>query len=327
MQPDLVNRILITGGAGFIGSHLADALLRLGNYVVAVDNLETGTLANIVHLKDNPNFRFVEANILDGTALQPLVESVDYIFHLAASVGVELVLEKSLDTLKNNTFGTDIVLKLAQHCGNKKVVLTSTSEVYGNSVEIPFREDSALNIGPPHIARWGYAVSKLYDEFLAMSYYQEMGLPITICRLFNTVGPRQSGRYGMVLPRFVSQATLNVPITVYGDGLQTRCFTHVRDVADAMVRISHLSAAEGEIFNLGSQNEITIDDLANLVKKTLNSESDIVYVPYSEAYQNDFVDIRHRVPDISKIKTYIEYHPSPDLASIVLDIAKYSLDD
>ena len=312
---------LITGGAGFIGSHLADTLLHMGVRVVVVDNLDTGRLDNIRHLIGRPDFDFVQASILDEVSLEPLVRDADQIYHLAAAVGVRLVVERPLETLETNTRGTENILRLAHRYGGKKVVLASTSEVYGNSPDVPFREDSSLSIGPSSTVRWGYACSKLYDEFLALAYHQEMGLPVVILRLFNTVGPRQSGRYGMVVPRFVSQALEGSPITVYGDGMQTRCFTHVRDVVQAMVRIVQIPEAEGQVFNLGNDREITIRQLGELVRETLGSNSPIEYMPYSEAYGLDFEDVRHRVPDISKIQGYIDYHPTTDLAGIIQEIA------
>ena len=314
-------KALITGGAGFIGSHLAQGLLALGHQVVALDDLSTGRLSNIERLSVNPGFRFVNRSVLDEPALEPLVSDADLIYHLAAAVGVDYIMGHLTETLESNVRGTENVIRLAYDCGKKKVILASTSEVYGKSQAVPFKEDGDLLLGPTKIGRWGYACSKILDEFLALAYHKERGLPIVILRLFNTVGPRQSGRYGMVLPRFVSQALEGNPITVYGDGCQTRCFTFVGDAVDAIIKISQVSEAEGLVFNIGSNREVSINELASLVKETLSSTSPILHVPYAEAYGAEFEDVPRRVPEISRILRYIDFQPYTELGRIIGDLA------
>lgn len=316
-------KVLITGGAGFIGSHLAPAFLSLGHHVIALDNLSTGHLNNIRPLLPDPHFRLVEGDVLDKGILKPLIEEADLIYHLAAAVGVKFVVDHLIGTLETNVQGTENVLRLAYHCGGKQVVLASSSEVYGKSQKIPYKEDDDSVLGPTSIGRWGYACSKAMDEFLALAYHKEKGLPVVILRLFNTVGPRQTGRYGMVVPRFVSQALQGKPITVYGDGMQTRCFTFVSDVVKAMLDIVQVPAADGQAFNVGSDREITINQLAALVKETLTSTSPTVHVPYSEVYPSDFEDTYRRVPDISKIQKYIDYQPNTNLAQVIQEVAQY----
>ena len=318
--------ILITGGAGFIGSHLAEALLKLEHSVLALDNLSTGSLDNVSHLLGNSRFRFVSGSVRDEVCLEPLVQEADLVFHLAATVGVQIVVQHLVESLENNIRGTESVIKLAQRCGGKKVVMASSSEVYGKSPAMPWREDGDLALGPTSLGRWGYACSKMLDEFLALAYHKERGLPVVVLRLFNIVGPKQSGRYGMVVPRFVSQALEGEPITVYGDGQQTRCFTYVGDAVDAAIAVSQVPEAEGQVFNLGSDKEVTINDLAALVKDTLNSDSAVVHVPYAQAYGNDFEDVQRRVPDISKIQEYIDFHPGTDLGQIILEVADHMLE-
>ena len=312
----------ITGGAGFVGSHLADALLLDGNHVVALDNFSTGRRDNLSDAKRNPRFRLVEGSILDEHLVASIIEETDVIFHLAASVGVKFVLEHLVETLDTNARGTEVIVRLAQRGGGKKVVLTSTSEVYGKSPNLPHKEDDDLTIGPTTIGRWGYACSKMMDEHVALAYAKEYGLPVVVLRLFNTVGTRQSGRYGMVIPRFVSQALTGEPITVYGDGSQTRCFVQVDRVVRAMIDISRNPDAEGQVFNVGSNQEITIQELANSVKNTLGSTSPIAHVPYERAFGTDFEDIRKRVPDISKIQRQIDFDPTTDLTQLIQEIAK-----
>jgi UDP-glucose 4-epimerase len=320
-------KALITGGAGFIGSHLAQTLLGLGHHVIALDNLSTGHLNNIKPLLPDPHFRLVEGDVLDKGILKPLIEEADLLYHLAAAVGVKFVVDHLIGTLETNVQGTENVLRFAHHCRGKKVVLASTSEVYGKSQKIPYKEDDDSVLGPTSIGRWGYACSKALDEFLALAYHKEQGLPVVILRLFNTVGPRQAGRYGMVVPRFVSQAIQGKPITVYGDGMQTRCFTYVGDVVKAMIDIGQVAKAEGQVFNVGTDREVTINELAALVKETLKSTSPTVHIPYSEVYPSDFEDTYRRVPDISKIQEYIDYQPNTNLAQVIHEVAQYLQQD
>lgn len=313
--------ILITGGAGFIGSHLSDRLLADGNRVTALDNLATGNESNVAHLLPNPNFKLVRADILNPQELEEPVAGSDLIYHLAAAVGVRYVIDNPIATLETNTRGTANLLKAALDQGGKKVILASSSEVYGRSLNLPFREDDVLSIGPTNVPRWGYASSKMLDEFLALAYWKESGVPVVILRLFNTVGARQKGSYGMVLPRMVQQCISDQPVTVYGDGSQTRCFTYVGDVTQAMVDISKVPEAEGEVFNLGNDNEISINELADLIKASLNSSSTITHVSFDSVYGSDFQDIPRRVPDISKIKSYIQYDPRTELTLVISEIA------
>lgn len=314
-------KALITGGAGFIGSHLAEELLRRGQEVIAFDDLSTGNQSNIAHLLDRPGFSFQEANVLDSATLGLLIPEVDIVYHLAAAVGVKYILEHPVVTLETNVRGTENILRLAHQLGQKKVLLASTSEVYGKSTKLPFREEDDSVLGSTATARWGYACSKALDEFLALAYCREHGLPVVILRFFNTLGPRQVGRYGMVMPRFVSQALADEPITVYGDGEQRRSFTYVKDVVKAVADIAEVAAAEGQVFNVGNDQDISINDLAELVRQTLSSSSEIVHLPYSEVYGAGFEDTRLRLPDISKIQGIIDYHPHTDLAFIVREIA------
>jgi len=313
--------ILITGGAGFIGSHLALSLLDLGHGVEVLDDLSTGGSRNLKVLLDRPGFRWTKGSILDLQTLDPLIEKADIVYHLAAAVGVELVVDRLVRTLETNTSGSHNVIQSAHRHGGKKVILASSSEVYGNSNQIPYREDQDVVVGPTSVGRWGYACSKLLDEFLALAYHKEMGLPVVVLRLFNTVGPRQSGRYGMVVPRFVGQALKNKPITVYGNGDQSRCFTYVDDVVAAAIEIAQVSEAEGQVFNVGSSHETTINQLASMVKETLNSRSEIQHIPYAERYSEDFQDIRRRVPDISKIQQLVNFQPTADLPWIISQVA------
>jgi len=313
---------LITGGAGFIGSHLAEALAEAGHAVSIIDDLSTGRMANIEHLKNNPGFNVTIDTILNQTVLAPLVDSADVVFHLAAAVGVKLIVESPVNTIETNIAGTDIVLKLANE-HKKKVVVTSSSEVYGKNPKVPFREDSDIVLGRTDKGRWSYACSKAIDEFLAVAYWHEKKLPTIIIRLFNTVGPRQTGRYGMVLPTFVKQALLGHPMTVYGDGKQSRCFTYVEDVVQAILRLTEHPDAIGQVFNLGNTEEITIKDLANLIKEITNSPSDIVYIPYDQAYEEGFEDMKRRIPDLSKAKELIGFEPKVDLRGIIQQVIQY----
>lgn len=313
--------ILITGGAGFIGSHLADRLLASGHQVTALDNLATGSEGNLAHLLPNPDFQLVKADILNPEDLEGPVADSDLIYHLAAAVGVRYVIDNPIATLETNTRGTANVLKAARAQGGKKVVLASSSEVYGRSPKLPYREDDVLSLGPTSVPRWGYACSKMLDEFLALAYWKESGLPVVILRLFNTVGSRQKGSYGMVLPRMVEQCLSGKPVTVYGDGSQTRCFTYVGDITKAMADIVEVPEAEGQVFNLGNDNEIAINQLADLIRKSLNSSSTITHVPFESVYGPDFQDVPRRVPDISKIKRYIQYDPQTELTLVISEIA------
>ena len=313
--------ILITGGAGFIGSHLSDLLLASGHQVTAFDNLSTGNKSNIEHLLVNPDFQLVKGNILNSNDLRKPVAKADLVYHLAAAVGVRYVIDNPVATLETNTRGTANVLNAARDHGGKKVVLASSSEVYGRSPNLPYREDDVLSLGPTSVPRWGYACSKMLDEFLALAHSKESGLPVVTLRLFNTVGRRQQGSYGMVLPRMVEQCLGDQLITVYGDGSQTRCFAHVGDVTKALMDIAEVPEAEGQVFNLGNDAEITINDLAGLIKNSLNSGSIIQHVPFESVYGPDFQDIPRRVPDINKIKRYIDYDPRTDLRQVISELA------
>jgi UDP-glucose 4-epimerase len=313
-------RALITGGAGFVGSHLAEELLRNGYEVTILDDLSTGSVRNIYHLKHQPTFHYLIDSIMEKNVLAELVDDCDVVFHLAAAVGVRLIVESPVRTMNTNVRGTELVLEAAAK-KRKKVLITSTSEVYGKSGKIPFEEDDDLLIGPPVRGRWSYACSKALDEFLALAYHREKHLPVIIARLFNTVGPRQVGTYGMVLPRFVSWALAGEPLTIHGDGKQSRCFGWVGDIASALVKLSETEAAEGAIFNIGSDEEVTINQLAELVKEVTGSDSPIVHVSYEDAYGSDFEDMRRRVPDLSRIRAAIGYTPTKSLREIVEAIA------
>ena len=302
-------KYLITGGAGFVGSHLAGTLLERGDEVYAIDNLSTGSIENIEHLKDHPRFHYTIDTISNEPVTAELVDRVDTIFHLAAAVGVRLIVESPVHTIETNVFGTETILTLANK-KKKKVVIASTSEVYGKNSNVPFREDSDLVMGPTNKGRWSYACSKAIDEFLALAYFKEKKLPVVIVRLFNTVGPRQTGQYGMVIPTFVKQALSARPITVFGDGKQSRCFTDVSDVIKGLADLAVHPGAVGQVFNIGTGNEITILDLAKKVKEMTGSKSDIVFVPYEKAYEEGFEDMPRRVPDVSKIEGLIRYKPS-----------------
>jgi len=313
-------RILITGGAGFIGSHLAERLLADGNRVVVIDDLSTGRRENVEHLLDNPNFRLEVGSIMDETLMAPLVKACDMVYHLAAAVGVFLVVHSPVRTIESTAFGTEGVLKLAW-LGGKKVLLASSSEVYGKPAKVPFREDDDLVLGPPDKGRWSYGCSKLLDEFLALAYHRERGLPVVVARFFNIVGPRQVGRYGMVLPRFVQQALDGGPITVYGDGSQTRSFTHVLDAVDCIVRLMNEPAAVGQVVNVGSDREVSIRELAELVRRIVCPNAEIKYIPYDEAYAEGFEDLPRRVPDISKVHRLVGYRPTRSVEDVIRELA------
>jgi UDP-glucose 4-epimerase len=301
-------KILVTGGAGFIGSHLCELLVHNGHTVVAIDNLSTGRLDNISHLLPMPGFLFVRETITNSLVLDRLTSEADIIIHLAAVVGVKLIVEDPVNTIATNIMGTEAVLTTANRYGCK-VMLASTSEVYGKGFKVPFNEEDDCVMGPTSHSRWAYATSKAIDEFLGLAYYRQFGLPVVVMRFFNTVGPRQTGRYGMVIPRFVRQALLNEPITVYGDGEQSRCFADVADIIDAINKLSSNPAAVGQVFNIGSTEEVTICELAELVIAATGSQSKVIYVPYEEAYAPGFEDMRRRVPDLEKVHQLIGYEP------------------
>jgi UDP-glucose 4-epimerase len=305
-------RALITGGAGFIGSHLADALLADGHTVFVLDDLSTGSFENIAHLKGRPGFQYTIDTVTNEPVLAELIDQCDTIYHLAAAVGVRLIVEAPVRTIETNVHGTEVVLKQAAKKG-KLVLIASTSEVYGKSTDVPFREDGDLALGATIRHRWAYACSKALDEFLALAYWKERNLPVVIVRLFNTVGPRQTGRYGMVVPTFVQQALAGDPITVYGDGTQARCFTYVSDVVSALVSLPREPRAVGGVFNIGNTEEVTIFQLAERVKALTGSSSPIVTVPYDQAYEAGFEDMPRRVPDIGKIAALIGYQPQVGL--------------
>jgi UDP-glucose 4-epimerase len=296
--------------------------VEAGQEVCVVDDLSTGSMENIRHLKGRQGFKYIVDSILNKSVMAELVDEADVVLHSAAAVGVRLIIEKPVQTIETNIKGTELVLELAAK-KKKVVVIFSTSEVYGKSNNAKFFESSDLILGPTFKSRWGYAASKIIDEFLALAYHREKRLPVVIVRLFNTVGPRQTGRYGMVLPRFVAQALSGKPITVFGDGAQTRTFTHVKDVVWGILRLMVHPHAIGQIFNLGGKEEIAVRDLAHRVKAVLKSSSPIVFVPYEEAYEEGFEDMRKRVPDISKIQDLIGYDPKYSLDDIILDVAEY----
>lgn len=316
-------KILITGGAGFIGSHLAEKLLVLGNEVFIIDNLSTGDLANIGGLAENKKFHPVINDILNKKVLEELIQKVDKIIHLAAAVGVRYIIDNPLLSLETNIGGTDNVLSLANKY-KKTVFLASTSEIYGKNDKESLGEDDDRILGSTHISRWGYSASKAIDEFLALAYYREKKLSVIIGRFFNTVGPRQAERYGMVLPRFIKQALLEHPITVYGDGSQRRCFTYISDTIEIIVKLMNCPKAMGEVFNIGSTNEISITELAKKIKAMTKSSSEIVYLPYEKAYEKGFEDMRRRRPDNSKLKDYIGFVPKHGLDEILESTIKYS---
>jgi len=315
-------KILVTGGAGFIGSHLCEELLKKGEEVYAIDNLSTGSLNNIKHLTKNENFHCTVDTIMNEQIMDRLVHKCDQVYHLAAAVGVKLIMDKPIETIETNVIGTEVVLKNANKY-KKKVLIASTSEIYGNHLEHSLREDDNRLLGPIKKRRWAYACSKSLDEFLAQAYYIEKKLPIVIARFFNTVGPRQTDAYGMVIPNFVKSALLNKPINIYGDGKQTRSFTHVNDVVRASMALMQHPQAEGDVFNIGSEEEVSIEDLAKKIKKATGSRAEIVRITYEKAYGSGFEDMRRRVPNISKIKKLIGYKPTYKLDDIIADVINY----
>lgn len=305
-------KILITGGAGFIGSHLAERHLALGDEVYIIDDLSTGSIGNIQHLKIHPQFSYHIESVNNTHLMAELVDLSDVIYHLAAAVGVRLILDSPVRTIETNIRGTEIVLSLAV-TKRKRVLIASSSEVYGKKIQVPFREDDDLVLGATSKARWSYACSKAIDEFLAIAYWKEHRVPTVIARMFNTVGPRQTGRYGMVIPNFVAQALSGSDIRVFGDGTQSRCFTHVTDAVDALVGIAAHPEANGEVYNVGGNHEITIMQLAERIKEMTRSKSRIVLVPYSTAYEEGFEDMQRRVPDVGKLNRLIGYEPKISL--------------
>ena len=315
-------RSLITGGAGFIGSHLAEALLGRGQEVTIIDDLSTGSIQNIEHLKSQAGFSYVIDTIQNKPLMAELVDSADVVYHLAAAVGVRLIIEKPVQTIETNIKGTEVVLELAAKKG-KRVMIASTSEVYGKNTAVPFAEDIDTVMGATTKSRWGYACSKAIDEFLGFAYWRERKVPVVVIRLFNTVGPRQTGRYGMVIPNFVKQALDGKPITVFGDGEQSRCFTWVGDAVTAFIELAASQEAVGQVFNVGSDQEITIGNLAKLIKRLTGSKAPIVFVPYEEAYEDGFEDMRRRVPDITKIRKQIGFEPTVGLHKMLSEIIDY----
>jgi UDP-glucose 4-epimerase len=301
-------KALVTGGAGFIGSHLIEALLAGGHEVVALDDLSTGRLDNLAAVMDQPRLEVIEGSVTDEITVRKLMDGVDLVYHLAAAVGVRLILERPVATIETNIAGAETVLKAALHTG-AGVLLASTSEVYGKNDRVPLAEDDDRVLGPTTKSRWSYACSKAIDEFLGLAYHLEHGLPVVIVRFFNTVGPRQTGRYGMVVPRLVRQALDGEPITVYGDGRQSRCFSDVEDSVRAVVALSGCPEAAGQVFNVGSSHEVTINELAARVQALTGSQSPIVHVPYAEAYQPGFEDLRRRVPDLRKVERVVGHRP------------------
>jgi UDP-glucose 4-epimerase len=317
-----VTRFLITGGAGFIGSHLSEALLTSGDTVTIIDDLSTGLFENVEPLASNSHFRFAIDNITNETVLDRLASECDVIVHLAAAVGVKLVVQSPVHTITTNIGGTEAVLRAARRY-RVKTLIASTSEVYGKGIQAPFHEDDDVVIGPTSRHRWAYAASKMVDEFLGMAYHREFGLPVTSFRLFNTVGPRQIGRYGMVMPRFVSAALSGEPLTVYGDGTQSRCFCHVKDAVRAIIALSQAPAAEGRVFNVGATEQISILNLARRILSLTASASEITFVPYEQAYAEGFEDLQRRSPDITRIRQLLGWMPEYSLDEIILDIADW----
>ncbi len=315
-------RVLITGGAGFIGSHLCDAYVERGDEVFVLDDLSTGSIENIAHLKRHPRFHYEIESVHRQPVVAELVDMCDVVFHLAAAVGVRLIVESPVRTIENNVHGTEVVLRQAAK-KKKKVLVASTSEVYGLSQQTPFREDGSLVLGATTNGRWSYACSKAIDEFLALAYYREKRQPTVVVRLFNTVGPRQTGRYGMVIPTFVKQALNDRAITVFGDGTQSRCFGFVKDVVEALIALMEHPGAVGQVFNIGSREEVTIGELAETVKMMTCSRSEIVRVPYDEAYEEGFEDMPRRVPDLTKVRELTGFEPKTSLKQILESVIDF----
>ena len=315
-------KVLVTGGAGFIGSHLGEALLGQGHQVAAVDDLSTGSLANIAGMGGDENFEFIRESVRNATTMTSLVDRCDVIFHLAAAVGVQLIVDDPVHTIETNIHGSEVVLNLANKF-SRKVLIASTSEVYGKSDRIPVMEDDDITLGSTRFTRWAYACSKMVDEFLALAYHDQFGLPAVICRFFNTIGPRQTGQYGMVVPRFVRRALADDPIEIYGTGRQTRCFCNVADVVGALLKLIDCDEAVGEVINLGTTESITIEDLADKIIEMTGSKSVKKFLSYEEAYGRPFDDMMARRPDLSKIKRLIGYEPTSSLAETLGQVIEY----
>jgi len=317
-----VVRVLITGGAGFIGSHLGEAMLRAGHTVTAVDDLSTGSLDNIAAMSGNENFQFIRESVRNATTMTALVDRCDVIYHLAAAVGVQLIVDKPVHTIETNIHGSEVVLNLANKFG-RKILVASTSEVYGKSDNMPFNEDDDVTLGSTRFTRWSYACSKMVDEFLALAYHDQFALPAIICRFFNTVGPRQTGQYGMVVPRFVRRALADEPIEIYGTGEQSRCFCNVADVVDALMKLIECPEAVGEVINLGTTESITIEALADKIIELTGSKSEKRHLSYEEAYGRAFDDMMARLPDVSKIERLIGFSPRYALDETLEQIVEY----
>jgi nucleoside-diphosphate-sugar epimerase len=318
-------KALVTGGAGFIGSHLCEALVGEGHEVIVIDDLSTGQVGNLAAVVDSPALHVYRTSILDDERVPDIIDEVDVVYHLAAAVGVQLILERPVESIETNILGTGRILRCAVK-GQKKVIIASTSEVYGKNDEVPLREDDDSVLGPTSKNRWSYACSKAIDEFLGLAYYRDKGVPVVIVRYFNTIGPRQTGRYGMVVPRFVQQALAGEPISVFGDGNQSRSFTDVADAVRATLALSRHPAAPGTVFNVGSGHEITINDLARRVKALTASPSDIVHVPYENVYSEGFEDLRRRVPDITRLRELTGFVPRYDLDATLERVIGYARD-
>lgn len=315
-------RYLITGGAGFIGSHLTERLLEEGHDILILDNLSTGRYENLMHIDDGKRVRLVVDTVNDPEIVSECVKETEAVFHLASAVGVRLIIDQPVRTIESIVGGTDTVLRACARY-RRPVLLTSTSEVYGNGTKAPFAEEDDRLMGPTTKRRWSYACAKALDEFLSLAHWYESKLPVVIARLFNTVGPRQTGQYGMVVPRFVQQGLRGQPITVYGDGGQSRCFGHIHDVVGALVRLMRAPEARGQIFNVGNDSEVTILELAEKVREMTGGKSEIAFVPYEEAYAEGFDDMRRRVPDLTKLKKLLDYQPTRDLTAILKDVIEY----
>ena len=314
--------VLITGGAGFIGSHLAEGLVNRGEHVTIIDDLSTGSVHNIQHLKSSRNFDYFLDSVTNQHLMAELIDAADIVYHLAAAVGVRLIVESPTHTMETNIRGTEVVLELAAK-KKKRVLITSTSEVYGKRNHVPFQENDDLVLGPPDKGRWSYACSKAIDEFLAVAYWKEKKVPTVIARLFNVVGPRQTGRYGMVIPSLIKQALSGRDMTVHGDGTQTRCFTYISDAIAALIALAEHPDTNGEVYNIGSIEEVSIFALAKKIKKLTGSASKIVFVPYDQAYEQGFEDMMRRVPDLTKISRLIRYAPTTSLDDILLNTIRH----